>query len=438
MARPTTQEPDPLLAAEAESGAAPSEVRNWLVLALHLVLFRIGWVFKTESVIVPALVDAMAGPGWVRGCLPVLNRIGQSVPPALLAGRLKRMPYKRIALCGAMLAMGLLMLFEGVVCWRVARLDYAWMPPLFLAVYTLFSAAAGMHQMAWGTAQGKLVRAHWRGRLFTAATCAGVIPSAALAWWLLDGWLARPDGGFGLCFITCGVVLCMSAVTALGVAEGGEQPAANLGRKEKHWLADAWRVLSSDADFRWLCWVAMLFGTVPILFPHYQSLARERLGMRGGDLAWFVVTQNLALGLVSLVTGPLADRRGNRAALRLLIIATAVTPVLAIGLVHLDAALARRWYWLVFAPLGLTPVTLKTLVNYTLELAARDEHPRYLSTISLCVLAPFLASPLVGWLVDLTSYEFVLLGGAGVIMVSGIMTMWLVEPRHGKGIERGE
>ncbi len=416
--------------AERELAAEGADVQNWLVLAVHLVLFRIGWVFKTESVIVPALVDVMAGPGWVRGCLPVLNRLGQSVPPALLAERLKRMPYKRTALCGAMLAMGALMLIEGAVCLKVDRLDYAWMPPLFLAVYTAFSAAAGLHQMAWGTTQGKLVRAHWRGRLFTVATCAGVIPSALLAWWLLDGWLARADGGFGLCFLACGGVLCASAVTALGLAERAEASSGEGGGEGRHWLADAWRVLAGDADFRWLCLVAMLFGAVPILFPHYQSLARERLGITGGDLAWFVVTQNLALGLVSLVTGPLADRRGNRAALRLLIFATAITPVLAIGLVHLDVAVGRSCYWLVFAPLGLTPVTLKTLVNYTLELAPRDEHPRYLSTISLCVLAPFLASPLVGWLVDLTSYEAVLLAGAAVIFLSGVLTRWLVEPRH--------
>lgn len=435
----TAREPAARTSPAAPANALAAEdhdVRNWIVLAVHLVLFRIGWVFKTESVIVPALVDVMAGPGWVRGCLPVLNRLGQSVPPALWAERLKRMRLKRRALCGSMLVMGALMLFEGLVCLGVARLDYAWMPPLFLAVYTAFSAAAGMHQMSWGTAQGKLVRAHWRGRLFTVATCLGVIPAAALAWWLLDAWLARPDGGFGLCFIVCGVILSVSAVTALALVERDEGDDLRSAATERpHWLADAWRVLAGDADFRWLCLVAMLFGTVPILFPHYQALARERLGMSGGDLAWFVVTQNVALGLVSLVTGPLADRRGNRAALRLLIVSTAVTPLLAVGLVHAPVAAGRAWYWLVFAPLGLTPVTLKTIANYTLELAPADDHPRYLSTISLCLLAPFLASPLVGWLVDLTSYEAVLVGGAAVILASGAMTLWLVEPRH--AVSRG-
>ena len=41
--------------------------RNFLLLALHQVVIRVGWIFKTESVIIPAFLDSIAGPGWVRG-----------------------------------------------------------------------------------------------------------------------------------------------------------------------------------------------------------------------------------------------------------------------------------------------------------------------------------------------------------------------------------
>ena len=40
--------------------------RNFLLLALHQVVIRVGWIFKTESVIIPAFLDSIAGPGWVR------------------------------------------------------------------------------------------------------------------------------------------------------------------------------------------------------------------------------------------------------------------------------------------------------------------------------------------------------------------------------------
>ena len=52
-------------------------------------LFRTGRIFKTESVIIPAVLDSIAGAGWVRGMLPILNRSGYSILPLLLARRVK-------------------------------------------------------------------------------------------------------------------------------------------------------------------------------------------------------------------------------------------------------------------------------------------------------------------------------------------------------------
>ncbi|MGH7200277.1 MAG: hypothetical protein ACREJB_06705, partial [Planctomycetaceae bacterium] len=57
------------------------EPRNLAVLCLYQILLRVAWIFKTESVIMPAFLDLIAGAGWVRGCLPALNHIGQSLPP---------------------------------------------------------------------------------------------------------------------------------------------------------------------------------------------------------------------------------------------------------------------------------------------------------------------------------------------------------------------
>ena len=63
-----------------------SESRNFVLLAVQQLVVRVGWLFKTESVIMPAFLDSIAGPGWIRGILPVLNRFGQGVPSFLLAG----------------------------------------------------------------------------------------------------------------------------------------------------------------------------------------------------------------------------------------------------------------------------------------------------------------------------------------------------------------
>ena len=78
----------------------------------------------------------------------------------------------------------------------------------------------------------------------------------------------------------------------------------------------------------------------------------------------------------------------------------------------------------------LTPLTMRTMNNYTLELCQAEDHPRYLATLSLCLSLPFFLSPLVGVLIDQTSFEVVFLGGFASLVLCGLLTFRLYEPRH--------
>src|SRR5687767_621091 len=92
----------------AADDARRLESRNiWLLAAYHVVI-RLAWVFKTESVIVPAFLHAISGQHWVQGWLPMLNRFGQSIPPLLFADRLRDMPRKKASLLRTTTAMGLI------------------------------------------------------------------------------------------------------------------------------------------------------------------------------------------------------------------------------------------------------------------------------------------------------------------------------------------
>lgn len=77
---------------DRESRIRQLEPHNLLALSAYSVLLRFAWIFKTESVIIPAFLDSIAGAGWLRGCLPVLNRFGQSMPPIFLRGDCERLP----------------------------------------------------------------------------------------------------------------------------------------------------------------------------------------------------------------------------------------------------------------------------------------------------------------------------------------------------------
>ena len=67
------------------SGAVAHEPWNIACLVTYQVVARIGWIFKTETVIMPVVLDTCVPSGLLRGFLPVLNRIGTSLFPLFVA-----------------------------------------------------------------------------------------------------------------------------------------------------------------------------------------------------------------------------------------------------------------------------------------------------------------------------------------------------------------
>ena len=82
LARPPGDRSDVAVEAAAVAAAEP---RNLACLVAYQVVSRIGWIFKTETVIMPAVLDACVDSGLLRGLLPVLNRAGHSLVPLLVA-----------------------------------------------------------------------------------------------------------------------------------------------------------------------------------------------------------------------------------------------------------------------------------------------------------------------------------------------------------------
>ncbi|MFM9195880.1 MAG: MFS transporter, partial [Planctomycetia bacterium] len=184
-----------------------------------------------------------------------------------------------------------------------------------------------------------------------------------------------------------------------------------------------------------LCAVAACFSAVIMLFPHYQAFARDRLGSRTASLLTWVVVQNAATGIVSLVAGPLSDRRGTRIVLIWLVALSSLTPLVVTMLSLLPHEQAVEWFWIVYVPLGLNPISLKIFTNYALELApAAADHPRYVSIVGAALALPFVVSPLVGLGVDTLGFRPVFVAGAGAIAAGAVVALGLPEPRHRQGL----
>src|SRR5688572_28982348 len=178
----------------------PHEWRNFWLLIGYQVLLRTGWIFKTESSIMPHAADALDPTGLARGWLPLLNRFGQSVPPVLAARRIKNLRKKKRAFIGTTAAMTLC--FLGLTSlWLVPGLArHPLAAVIFLALYALFFAAIGVNNLAYNTIQGKLIRPTWRGRLLMIADFVGASSAVICAMTLLFQWLHEDHADYAAIF----------------------------------------------------------------------------------------------------------------------------------------------------------------------------------------------------------------------------------------------
>jgi MFS family permease len=428
------------VAPDIDDPAVANEPRNLFVLALYHVTLRFSWIFKTESVIIPRFLDVIDGSGFMRGWLPMLNRTGQSLPPLLMADRLRQKPLKRKSLLVMSMMMGLGMLSLAGIWWwldePVDRKCPSWLPIVFLTIYVAFFVVSGLNQLALGTLQGKLIRANRRGKLMAVSGVVGSIIAVLLAWFLLQAWLAPPtklpSSGYVLIFGFAGVGFIVAGLLAPLLREHADDESDRPKRKMLQAFTDAWTVFSTDQAFRRVAIVGMLFISVQLLFPHFQAFGRNRWGNEDEHfhLMLWVIAQNASVGGFSWISGFIADRYGNRLAIRIQVMMCTMTPLIALFLTSAYVENGLQYYWIAFVFLGLVPVTMKTIMNYTLELTNTSNHPRYVSTMSLCFAVPFVFSPIVGWLMDQIGFELIFLTIAGLIALSGMLTFRMSEPRN--------
>ena len=393
---PKAESTDSPITNESPDAVAPYRRRNFLSLMFYQVTVRCGWIFKTESIVMPAVLDLMGGGAVLRSWLPLINRCGQSIPPMLFASRVRSLRQKKWFALGCTAAMSVIFFILSGIWWQTGG-NAIWVPVAFLVLYALFFSCTGLNHLAINTLQGKLVRVRMRGKLLMGANVLGGFVALLLAGWLLPRWLEADRAQFEWIFAASAGFFALATLFLLCLQESPDSfPRERRGLGAL--LHDIGRTLREDDHFRGLAAVAFLFGCSMMLFPHYQNVGRGIMKLDLRHLVYWVMVQNGGTALFSLLVGPLADRRGYRAVLRVVLLPIVLAPLLTM-VFSLSPATGASWFWLVFLMVGLTPVLIKAFQNYTLELAPRSEHPRYLATISLCIAAPMLFSPLLGLLI---------------------------------------
>ena len=412
----------------------PNHGHNFLMAIVYQCCLRVGWIFKTESIILPAVLDVIGGSGWLRGCLPMLNRLGQSVPPLLASDWIRNSRYKKQILVGSTAMMGLCFVTLSLV-WVVTGGNQTWyLPLIFLLIYGVFFASTGINMLVLTTLIGKIIQTRRRGSMSLWATVAGAALAVTCAIWLLGLWLEgdptrQGDSRFDLIFGFTGLCFLLAAF----VASTFREPADNYKTPRRTgWelLKASVATLRQDRNFLLLATITFLFGMSVTLFPHYQRLARDRFDLSLTALIPWVIAQNIGAALISIPAGWIADRLGTRLVLRCMMLIVCIAPVLSLVLVQFEQ-LGRGWFTLVFGLLGLVPVTMRMFNYYTLEVAGPADHPKYLSTMSIALAVPsVLLGSLVGAMIDWISFEFVFILVTLFTFTGWMLTWFLAEPRH--------
>lgn len=407
----------------------PAEIRgNFFKVAAFQIILRTGWIFKTESIVMPAVMDTVGGAAWLRGILPVLNRFGQSIPPLLSAGWVTQTPLKKHILSSATIVMGVCFLLLAAI-WHFTGGQATWLWLAFLVIYGVFFVAVGILNLVLSTLIGKVIRTDRRGRLMLCANIGGASCAVICAWFLLRQWMTPENGNFTNIFLFAGSAFVIAGVLSLVLNEAKDESKREAFSLKKI-LHGAFTTLKEDHNFRLLAIIGALFGLSLTLFPHYQALGREKLNVGLDSLVPWLIAQNLGVACFSLPAGWIADRFGNRLVLRLLLCGLSVAPILALVLSAQGESAKGLFIW-VFVLLGLTPVTFRVFSNYTLELAKREQQPRYLSTLSLCIAVPtMILSSLLGLAVDYWGFSPVFIGVVTCLITAWALTTLLREPRY--------
>ena len=375
----------------------------------------------------PAFLDLIGGSGWLRGFLPMLNRFGQSIPPLLASQRVSNLPRKKYALAATTFCMGAsFLLLSGI--WYLTQGDFVAMPAVFLAIYAFFFIATGITQLLANTLIGKLVQSNYRGRLAAASSIIGGTIAVLCAWFLLRNWLSAESGRFELVFGFTGFAFLIASLVSLTLVE---QPDSEISEVQKSLplLMSTLKNVRDDPNLRKLMLVASMFGMCVVLTPHYQTLARERLDVNFRSLIPWVIAQHIGASAITVPMGWLADRRGNRIVLQLLMFLLCITPVLGLAFSRWGD-FGRAMYPVVFFLLGLTPIMVRFLTNYTLEVTPRSRHPLYLSTLGIFISLPVIATSLIfGALIDVAGFETVFIVVLCFLLVGFATTFLLKEPR---------
>ena len=391
--------------------SARARSRNQALFVLEYICFSLGLTFLSPTVVLPALIRLLGGSSIAVGSLGAIQT-GAWLLPQLVAGRyVAGRPWvKRYAVLPAAVSRLSPALLLPILAFGARRAP-GLVVLAVLGVLTCFCALDALSGVAWYDLFAKAVPLERRGRLLgTAQVLSGLL--AVGAGTLIGAILARPapfPANHQLLALLSSLCFGVSLLALISVTEppGVAHSAARLGWPE--YIPRLRLIWRSDRRFVWLTLTRWLAGLADMGGPFYVLYAADRLRLPSDVIGLFVSAGVVGTLLCGALLGPLGDRRGSAAVIRVVMGLRCLTPALAL----LAPLLACIHPWVAGGGMALVFVAIGTVStafmigfsNYVLEIAPAGERSLYVALANtlagLLVLAPLLA----GVVLRLASYE---------------------------------
>ncbi len=421
--------------------------RNFAAMTLYQSLMQIGWVFKTESVVVSRFVTSLASHPLLISALPILSRLPQSLAQFWFLDAVDRAPRKTPLLIAATAvftaAWGLIaaaLLFGN-------NLSDGALLALFFLLYAVSWTGFGVERVVNRVMMAKLIPVQRRGRVFAIGNSVGRFSSLASAG-LIAALMSRAGSfraDFSLLF-GCAFLFFLLSLTGQTFFKEppGAQPLERLTLQQI--VKSGARILKEDADFRRLFGAAVIHAMSIHLFMFYTAYAKTWSpdpafqAALGRTLGHSLAAQHLVVGLLSLLLGWLVDWKGNRVVLRGLCAAMTSIPIAAVLIGGAFPSNGTRLLLLpaLYGMIGCLPVMARVMANYILEIAPPERQTLYVGLFGLAPAATLLFPVIVGaaamglqTLTDEKSAYEIVFAACGALFFLSVYFSWRIsEPRH--------
>lgn len=408
--------------------------RNFLALGLYTIAFNVGWLFKTESIIIASFVRTLGASNLVQGLFPMMNQLGSTIPQLLMANRVEHLAHKKRLMLSTFSLYFVLWFIMFVVLRMIPFEHKSAILGVFLVVNMIFAFNLGCNSVVGSIIFGKVVPFDIRGRLMTFAGVIGGVAAVGCTFLvvrpIMEASSTNPLSPYATLFLLCSLTFLAAWFALVFIKEpplAGAKQRRDLLAFTRHSL----RLVIHDRNFILLFLIGALVAISFGILQFYTVYAKSQLQIANSMLAWYLVFQVGAAPLGSIFYGMLADKYGNRLGITIGSAIFALTPAAAVFVGICPGLAHRMWlFGVVYALIGFNLPVQQLLTNYLLEIAPLELHPNYLGVYNALRSITLVFPPIVGFLMDAFSFDKVFVGLAMFLASGVVLAYLLIEPRH--------